>query len=72
VNKAPAPVNKAPAAKVIIKKVAIYSGGGWRESGWKNVYTPLTKGCVRSNAPTTVISIHGSKQYAYKEVCRVK
>jgi hypothetical protein len=72
VNKAPAPVNKAPAPKVIIKKVAIYSGGGWRESGWKNVYTPLTKGCVRSNAPTTVISIHGSKQYAYKEVCRLK
>ena len=66
------PVKKAPVPKSEIKKVAVYSSGMWKESGWKNVYTPLTKGCIHSNVPSKVVWIHGSKQFAYKEVCRVK
>ena len=66
------PVKKAPVPKSEIKKVAVYSSGMWKESGWKNVYTPLTKGCIHSNIPAKVVWIHGSKLYAYKEVCRIK
>tara|TARA_Y100000994_G_C15481547_1_gene355519 strand:+ start:35 stop:604 length:570 start_codon:yes stop_codon:yes gene_type:complete len=66
------PVKKAPVPKAEIKKVAVYSSGMWKESGWKNVYTPLTKGCLHSNTPSKVVWINGSKQFAYKEVCKVK
>ena len=66
------PVKKAPVPKSEIKKVAVYSSGMWKESGWKNVYTPHTKGCIHSNIPAKVVWIHGSKLYAYKEVCRIK
>ena len=66
------PVKKAPVLKVQIKKVANRSNGMWRESGWKNIYTPLTKGCIHSNTQSKVVWINGKKQFAYKEVCRVK
>ena len=66
------PVKKAPVSKSEIKKVTVYSSGMWKESGWKNVYTPLTKGCIHSNIPAKVVWIHGSKLYAYKEECRIK
>ena len=66
------PVKKAPVPKSEIKKVAVYSSGMWKESGWKNVYTPLTKGCIHSNIPAKVVWINGNKQFAYKEVCKVR
>ena len=66
------PVKKAPVLKVQINKVANRSNGMWRESGWNNIYTPLTKGCIHSNTQSKVVWINGKKQFAYKEVCRVK
>ena len=66
------PIKKAPVPKVEIKKVVTYSSGTWIESGWKNVYTPLTRGCLHSNTPAKVVWINGNKQFAYKEVCKVR
>ena len=67
------PVKKVPIPKVEIKKVDVYSSGTWRESGWKNVYTPVSKGCmVAKLIPTTVVKIGNQRVAAYKEVCRIK
>ena len=47
--------------------------GEWKESGWKNVYSPVTKGCmVAKLIPTTVVVINGQRVAAYKELCRVR
>jgi len=66
------PVKKVPTPK--IKKVATnYSSGEWKESGWKDVYSSVTRGCmVAKLIPTTVIKINGKRVAAYKELCRVK
>ena len=45
----------------------------WKESGWKNVYSPVTKGCmVAKSIPTTIVVINGRRMAAYKELCRVR
>ena len=47
--------------------------GEWKESGWKNVYSPVTKGCmVAKLIPTTVVVINGQRVAAYKELCKVR
>ena len=47
--------------------------GEWKESSWKNVYSPVTKGCmVAKLIPTTVVVINGQRVAAYKELCKVR
>ena len=59
--------------KVVIEKSSTQVFGQWKESGWKSVYSPVTKGCmVAKLIPTTVVVINGQKVAAYKEVCKIR
>ena len=69
------PVKKVPdeKKKVVIEKSSTQVFGQWKESGWKNVYSPVTKGCmVAKLIPTTVVVINGQRVAAYKELCKVR
>ena len=75
VNVKTIPVKKVPdeKKKVVIEKSSTQVFGQWKESGWKSVYSPVTKGCmVAKLIPTTVVVINGQKVAAYKEVCKIR
>ena len=75
VNVKTIPVKKVPdeKKKVVIEKSSAQVFGQWKESGWKNVYSPVTKGCmVVKLIPTTVVVINGQRVAAYKELCKVR
>ena len=75
VNVKTIPVKKVPdeKKKVVIEKSSAQVFGQWKESGWKSVYSPVTKGCmVAKLIPTTVVVINGQKVAAYKEVCKIR
>ena len=75
VNVKTIPVKKVPDEKnkVVIEKSSTQVLGQWKESGWKSVYSPVTKGCmVAKLIPTTVVVINGQKVAAYKEVCKIR
>ena len=75
VNVKTIPVKKVPdeKKKVVIEKSSTQVFGQWKESGWKSVYSPVTKGCmVVKLIPTTVVVINGQKVAAYKEVCKIR
>ena len=75
VNVKTIPVKKVPdeKKKVVIEKSSTQVFGQWKESGWKSVYSPVTKGCmVAQLIPTTVVVINGQKVAAYKEVCKIR
>ena len=75
VNVKTIPVKKVPdeKKKVVIEKSSTQVFGQWKESGWKNVYSPVTRGCmVAKLIPTTVVVINGQRVAAYKELCRVR
>ena len=75
VNVKTIPVKKVPdeKKKVVIEKSSTQVFGQWKESGWKSVYSPVTKGCMGAKLiPTTVVVINGQKVAAYKEVCKIR
>ena len=75
VNVKTIPVKKVPdeKKKVVLEKSSTQVLGQWKESGWKNVYSPVTKGCmVAKLIPTTVVVINGQRVAAYKELCKVR
>ena len=76
VKKVPDETKKVVAEKLInkiMKKSSTQVVGQWKESGWKNVYSPVTKGCmVAKLIPTTVVVINGQRVAAYKELCKVR
>ena len=75
VNVKTIPVKKVPdeKKKVVIEKSSTQVFGQWKGSGWKNVYSPVTKGCmVAKLIPTTVVVINGQRVAAYKELCKVR
>ena len=76
VKKVPDETKKVVAEKLInknMKKSSTHVVGQWKESGWKNVYSPVPKGCmVAKLIPTTVVVINGQRVAAYKEVCKVQ
>ena len=75
VNVKTIPVKKVPdeKKKVVIEKSSTQVFGQWKESGWKSVYSPVTKGCmVAKLIPTTGVVINGQKGAAYKEVCKIR
>ena len=75
VNVKTIPVKKVPdeKKKVVSEKSSTQVFGQWKESGWKSVYSPVTKGCmVAKLIPTTVVVINGQKVAAYKEVCKIR
>ena len=64
---------KKDMAEKQINKMMRVPSSEWKESGWKNVYSPVTKGCmVAKSIPTTIVVINGRRMAAYKELCRVR